>query len=66
MAYNILCVDGGGIKGVYALQLIKMLQEDADSDFLDQIDCLAGTSTGALIVSSISVGLSPKALIRFL
>ncbi len=65
MTYNILCIDGGGIKGVFALQLFKMLQEDAGLKNLDRIDCLAGTSTGALIVSSFSVGLQAQELIRF-
>ncbi len=65
MSYNIISIDGGGIKGVFALQLIKMLQEDADPHFLDHVNCLAGTSTGALIVSALSVGFKPKDLIRF-
>lgn len=65
MTYKILCIDGGGIKGVFALQLLQQLQEDAKVKLLNHVDCLAGTSTGALIVSSFSAGFKPKDLIRF-
>lgn len=65
MTYNILSIDGGGIKGVYALQLISLLEKDSGVKIIDHSNCLAGTSTGALIVSTFSAGYKPKDLIRF-
>lgn len=65
MVYRILCVDGGGIRGVFALQVLKMLQEEIDHNLFDKVDCFAGTSTGALIVASLSQGYEPKDMLHF-
>lgn len=65
MTYKILCIDGGGIRGAFALQILHMLQEDIGKDLLTKLDCFAGTSTGSLIVAAISQGFSPKELLRF-
>lgn len=65
MVYRILCVDGGGIRGVYALQILRMLQEEIDEELFNKVDCFAGTSTGALIVASLSQGYQPKDMLHF-
>lgn len=65
MVYRILSIDGGGIRGVYALQILKMLQEEIDQKLFEKIDCFAGTSTGALIIAAITQGYQPKDLLHF-
>ncbi len=65
MTYKILCIDGGGIKGVFSLEILKMLQEDLGKDFIQSFDCFSGTSTGALIVSALLRGFQPRELIHF-
>lgn len=65
MVYRILCVDGGGIRGVYASQILRMLQEEIDHNLFDRVDCFAGTSTGALIVASLSQGYGPRDVLHF-
>jgi len=65
MVYRILSIDGGGIKGVFALQILKMIEEELGREILKKIDCFSGTSTGALIVSGISMVYEPKDLLRF-
>lgn len=65
MAYKILSIDGGGIKGVFSLQILKMLQDEVDKNILDKFDCFAGTSTGALIVGALASGFQPAELLRF-
>ena len=65
MTYSILSIDGGGIKGVYALKLIELLEKESGVKILDRTDCFAGTSTGALIASAFSTGFKPKDLIVF-
>ena len=40
-----LMLGGGGAKGGYQLGVIKALQEEK---LLDNIDCIAGTSIGAI------------------
>lgn len=65
MSYKILCIDGGGIRGVFSLEILKMIQEDLGKDVLQSFDCYSGTSTGALIVSALLKGFGPRELIHF-
>ncbi len=65
MSYKILCIDGGGIRGVFSLELLKMFQEDLGKDVFQKFDCFSGTSTGALIVSALLRGYGPRELIHF-
>jgi len=65
MVYRILCIDGGGIRGVYALQVLKMLQDEIDTDLFKKIDCFAGTSTGSLIIASLNQGYQVQDLLNF-
>ncbi len=65
MSYKILCIDGGGIRGVFALEILRMIQEDLGKDVFKQFDCFSGTSTGALIVSALLKGYQPSELSHF-
>lgn len=65
MTYKILCIDGGGIRGVFALEILKMFQEDLGKDVFQKFDCFSGTSTGALIISALLKGYHPNELIYF-
>ncbi len=58
MAYRILSFCGGGIRGILSSGLLNQLYQ-SNKDFVDQADLLAGTSTGADIVSMIVAGLKP-------
>lgn len=57
---KILTIDGGGIKGVYAASLLAQIEEYSDSRICDHFDLLAGTSTGAIIVAALSVGVPAR------
>lgn len=57
--YHILSMDGGGIRGLLSIILIQRL-ESAHPGFLDQIDLLAGTSTGGILALGLAHGLSPQ------
>lgn len=61
MAYFILSMDGGGIRGVLTARLIERLQ--SKRPFLDQVDLFAGTSTGAILALALAQGLSPRDLV---
>ena len=54
MAFNLLCCDGGGIRGVITAMLIA----DLDSDFnvIAKSNGFAGTSTGGLIALALANG----------
>lgn len=45
----IISVDGGGMRGIFTIQLLKKLEEIAGSPIYCWADMVAGTSTGAII-----------------
>jgi patatin-like phospholipase/acyl hydrolase len=52
----ILCLDGGGIRGILTIQLLKKLEEIAGIPCYEIFDMVAGTSTGGIIASLITTG----------
>jgi uncharacterized protein len=62
--YRILCFDGGGIRGIYTLTLLRRLEERV-AGFLDRADLLAGTSTGGIIALGLAAGRSLDELRSF-
>ena len=55
--YRILALDGGGVRGAYTSRLIERLH--AETSFLDQVDLVAGTSTGGIIALALAAGQKP-------
>ncbi len=56
--FRILSLDGGGIRGLITVILLQRLQADHDlAGWLDQVDLVAGTSTGGLLALAIAKGL---------
>jgi hypothetical protein len=62
---RILALDGGGIRGVFTLQILAKIEDlfrkERDNNKLvlaDVFDLIAGTSTGAIIAAFLSWGLS--------
>jgi len=51
----ILSIDGGGIRGVFAAQIIKRIQEELKLSFPEKFDIIAGTSTGSIIAAGLAV-----------
>lgn len=62
--FNILSIDGGGIRGVYAVALLCKMQENLGINLLEEFDLIAGTSTGAIIAAGLSVGISPNTILE--
>ncbi|MGO8761191.1 MAG: patatin-like phospholipase family protein [Desulfobaccales bacterium] len=63
---RILALDGGGIRGIITLEILAVLetllreQSGRQNDFVlaDYFDFIAGTSTGAIIGTALSLGMS--------
>ena len=71
---RLLTIDGGGIRGVLALEILRRLEQDlADargvsrSDFRlsDFFDYVGGTSTGAVIAACVARGMSVDEMMSF-
>jgi patatin-like phospholipase/acyl hydrolase len=69
---KLLALDGGGIRGVIALEVLarieEILRERSGRKNLvlsDYFDYMAGTSTGAIIASCLSMGKSVEEVTRF-
>ena len=60
--YRILSLDGGGIRGIITLGLLKRLVEESGIDLFNPenfgFDLIAGTSTGGIIALGLAHGLS--------
>jgi hypothetical protein len=67
---KLLTIDGGGIRGIIALEVlleIEKLLGRGRSEFrlAHYFDYISGTSTGAIIAAGLSLGLSVQALLDF-
>ena len=63
--FQVLSIDGGGAKGVFAAALLAGLEEDIGRPVLDHFDLVVGTSTGGLIALALGAGLSPRQIVDF-
>ena len=71
-AKKLLAIDGGGIRGVLALGILKKIEDllklDAGQDkfcLADYFDYIAGTSTGAIIATGLSMGMQVTDILKF-
>lgn len=55
---RILCLDGGGMKGVYACSYLATLETYFKINLTDHFDLIAGTSTGGIIALGIASRMS--------
>lgn len=60
--YRILCFDGGGIKGAFSLKLYQMILKE-HPDLLNNVDLLAGTSTGGIISIALAAGVDDSLIL---
>ncbi len=71
--YKLLALDGGGIRGVMTLEVLReierMLQQELGRDdtfvLADYFDYVAGTSTGAIIATFLSLGWRVADILKF-
>jgi hypothetical protein len=69
---RILALDGGGIRGIISLEILTKIESllrqasgRADLVLADYFDYIAGTSTGAIIGTALSLGMAVADLQRF-
>jgi uncharacterized protein len=59
--FKILSLDGGGIRGILTATILERLSL-ALPNWLDQVDLIAGTSTGGIIALGLAAGMPPTQL----
>jgi uncharacterized protein len=52
---RILCIDGGGIKGVFPAAVLSKLEKNLDRPIAEYFDLIAGTSTGGIIAIGLAM-----------
>ena len=67
---RLLAIEGGGICGILELEVLKRIESilakgNRDFRLCDYFDYMAGTSTGAIIATGLSLGMSVDELIEF-
>lgn len=62
---QVLCLDGGGLKGLFSAAVLQQLESDLGVSLVEHFDLIAGTSTGGLIALALGAGLSPREIVEF-
>ncbi len=66
MAYKILSLDGGGVRGILTATLLKRLDQNRKiKGWLTKADMIAGTSTGGILAMGLGQGKRPTDIVRF-
>ncbi|MCV7116400.1 patatin-like phospholipase family protein [Mycobacterium nebraskense] len=63
--FQILSLDGGGLRGMYTAAVLARLEEDLGIRIVDHFDLIAGTSTGGIIALGLGLGMTPRDILEF-
>ena len=58
--FQILSLDGGGIKGLFSAAVLAAVEEDLGINVVDHFDLIAGTSNGGIIALGLGLGMRPR------
>ena len=63
--FQILALDGGGIKGLFSAALLAIIEDDLGIRVTDYFDLISGTSTGGIIAVGLGLGIRPREIVEF-
>jgi len=63
--FQILSLDGGGIKGIFSAAVLAAIEDDLKCNIVDHFDLVSGTSTGGIIAICLGLGLRPREIVEF-
>lgn len=52
--FKIIAIDGGGIRGIFPAQILKRIKDELNIEFCENIQIIAGTSTGSIIAAALA------------
>jgi patatin-like phospholipase/acyl hydrolase len=61
--FQILALDGGGIKGMYSAAVLARIEEQLQVRLADHFDLIAGTSTGGIIALAMGARIEPSEVV---
>jgi patatin-like phospholipase/acyl hydrolase len=61
--FQILTLDGGGIKGLITAAVISQFERDNDITFTNHFDLIAGTSTGGILALALGLGIPAEDIV---
>jgi predicted acylesterase/phospholipase RssA len=64
-SFNILSLDGGGIRGAFTAAFLAELEARIGRPLAGHFDLIAGTSTGAIVAAGLAFGVSAADILRF-
>jgi patatin-like phospholipase/acyl hydrolase len=62
---QILALDGGGLKGLFAAAVLADWERDRGISVRDHFDLIVGTSTGGLVALGLGAGMTPDEIVDF-
>ena len=62
-AFNILALDGGGARGIYAAHALARLEDTLGAPVREHFDLIAGTSTGSILAGAASMNIPMETLV---
>lgn len=62
--FQVLALDGGGIKALFAAQILAQLEADFNLEVRDCFDLIAGTSAGGIVALALGAGLRPAEIVE--
>ena len=63
--FQILSLDGGGIRGLFSAAVLASIEEDLKTSVVEHFDLIAGTSTGGIIAIGLGLGMRPREIVEF-
>jgi predicted acylesterase/phospholipase RssA len=63
--FQVLALDGGGVRGVFTAALLAGLEEDLGVSVVEHFDLVVGTSTGGIIALALGAGMTPQQILEF-
>jgi predicted acylesterase/phospholipase RssA len=63
--FQVLALDGGGVRGIFVAALLAGLEMDLGCSVVEHFDLVVGTSTGGIIALGLGAGLSPREILEF-
>src|SRR5258708_30535752 len=61
--FQILALDGGGVRGIVSAAVLAGLERDLGRPVVSCFDLVVGTSTGGIIAAALGTGMSADAIV---